>query len=101
MGGSGRGVFCSSHRDTKLSFPEARPFLRAPFGILCCLWRCFQIMWTAYAYPSAMPACFLHSFTQLSDSSALSVLSLQPIFVENDEGNVLSPQIICEVLHLT
>jgi hypothetical protein len=31
------------------------------------------------------------SFTQLSGSSALAVLSLQPVFVDNDGENVLLP----------
>ena len=40
--------------------------------------------------------------TQRKGSSALCVLSLQPVFVENDGGKCFLPQhIICEVLLLT
>lgn len=42
------------------------------------------------------------NITQHLGSSALCVLSLQPVFVENDGGKCFLPQhIICEVLLLT
>jgi hypothetical protein len=59
-------VFCANTRSTQIPFPEAEPFLETAFEILRRLWRFFQILWIACACSSAMPACLLHPFTQLS-----------------------------------
>ena len=63
--GSGRGVFFPQQQRKEALFLLAWLGLET-FGILWCIWRFSQMIWTRCARLVVIPACLPHSFTQSS-----------------------------------